>query len=253
MNLRQYILTNNECYQRGSKITIKKLMVHSTATPNVSANFFAKAWNVFRPNGSQVCVHAFCDDKEIVQTLPWNHRAWHCGGTANNYAISVEMCEPKNYNDAAYFKKAKQNMIELFAYLCRKYNLSVNDIISHKEGHALGIASNHGDPDHWWKYMNYTMDDFRRDVAKRLQGTIIQSGTFVVTASAIKIRKQPSLKGKYIGVCYHKGSTVNYDQCVIKEGYKWISWIGNSGNRRWMAAGEVDSKGNIIHPYGVFR
>lgn len=47
----------------------------------------------------------------------------------------------------------------------------MQDIVSHAEGHALGIASNHADPDHLWRGlgMDYNMDDFRRDVAERLE------------------------------------------------------------------------------------
>ena len=31
--------------------------------------------------------------------------------------------------------------------------------------HSQGVASDHGDPDHWWKFVGYTMNDFRADVA----------------------------------------------------------------------------------------
>ena len=31
---------------------------------------------------------------DIYQTLPWNHRGWHGGGSSNNTHIGVEMCEP---------------------------------------------------------------------------------------------------------------------------------------------------------------
>ena len=39
-------------------------------------------------------------------------------------------------------------------------------ILSHKEGHARGIATNHGDPEHLWNglHMGYTMDGFRKAV-----------------------------------------------------------------------------------------
>ena len=53
--------------------------------------------------------------------------------------------------------------------LCKEYNLDPladGVIVSHKEGHARGIASNHGDPEHLWKQlgMGYTMDTFRKAV-----------------------------------------------------------------------------------------
>lgn len=165
MEIKQNFLVNNECYKVGRTIKVTKLMVHSTACPNVSAADFAKAWNTPRPADRQVCVHAFVDDKEIIQTLPWNYRGWHCGGSGNDNMIGVEMCEPADYSDKAYFDAAIKNMIELYAHLCKEYGLTANDIISHKEGHSQGVASNHGDPNHWWKFVGYTMNDFRADVA----------------------------------------------------------------------------------------
>lgn len=45
---------------------------------------------------ARACVHGFIDgnDGTIYQTLPWNHRGWHGGGSSNNTHIGVEMCEP---------------------------------------------------------------------------------------------------------------------------------------------------------------
>lgn len=57
--------------------------------------------------------------------------------------------------------------------LCKEYGLNpLTDIISHKEGHAKGIASNHGDPEHLWKGlgMSYTMDTFRQAVKAAMAG-----------------------------------------------------------------------------------
>ena len=45
MEIKQNFLINNECYKAGGTIKVTKLMVHSTACPNVSAAGFAKAWN----------------------------------------------------------------------------------------------------------------------------------------------------------------------------------------------------------------
>jgi hypothetical protein len=48
----------------------------------------------------------------------------------------------------------------------------MTQIISHKEGAEKGIASNHGDPEHYWDGlgMGYTMDGFRRDVKNKMEG-----------------------------------------------------------------------------------
>ena len=184
MDLIQSILTNNPCYKAGKKITIKGLMLHSVGCPQPNAETFVKKWN--NVESSRACVHAFIDGNsgKIYQTLPWNHRAWHCGGTANNTHIGVEMCEPAclKYTGGASFscsdsekamevvKRTYEAAVELFAFLCKQYGLNPLEdgvIISHKEGHDRGLASGHGDPEHLWKGLRsgYTMDTFRQAVA----------------------------------------------------------------------------------------
>ena len=187
MKIVENILIQNPCYQAGRKITVKGLMLHSVGCPQPSASVFIKQWN--QANYRSACVHAFIDanDGMVHQTLPWNYRGWHCGGSANNTHIGVEMCEPACIRYTAGSNFACSNMaaakvvaertykaaVELFACLCKKYNLDPKAegvIISHREGSVRGIASNHGDPEHLWTQlgMGYTMDGFRREVAAAL-------------------------------------------------------------------------------------
>ena len=58
--------------------------------------------------------------------------------------------------------------------LCEEYGLNPladGVIISHKEGHTRGIASNHGDPEHLWKQLglSFTMDTFRKAVKREME------------------------------------------------------------------------------------
>ncbi len=168
MKLQTTYITKNDCYKAGQTITPKGIMVHSTATPGVMAQAWFDRWN---RAGTDVAVHAFLDDKVVCQHLPWNHRAWHCAKSGNNTHISFEMCEPTDWKtNKKYFKDCYQNAVDLCVYLCQKFGLTEKNIVGHKEGYSLGIASNHGDPDHWWKHFGYTMDTFRKDVKKKLAG-----------------------------------------------------------------------------------
>lgn len=188
MELVQSILTNNPCYKAGKKITVKGLMLHSVGCPQPNAETFVKRWN--NPESSRACVHAFIDGNsgKVYQTLPWDHRAWHCGGGANSTHIGVEMCEPSclRYTGGASFTCSDREAamavinrtygaaVKLFAYLCREYALDPladGVIISHKEGHGRGLASGHADPDHLWKGMQcgYSMDTFREAVAAAMK------------------------------------------------------------------------------------
>lgn len=97
MNIRQYYLTQNPIYKAGLKFVPKGIMVHSTAAPGVMAADFIDRWN--KPTVEK-CVHAFVDDKEVIQCLPWDVRGVHCGvayeggPSANRTHLSFEMCEP---------------------------------------------------------------------------------------------------------------------------------------------------------------
>lgn len=80
-----------------------------------------------------------------------------------------------------------------------------------------------------------------------------ESATFYPNTT-LKIRKAPSLKGVDTGLYYTNGMHVQYDGFVNREGYCWISWISAStGERRWMACGELNQKGYNTSPYGVFK
>ena len=181
MNLRKLILTENACYKAGKKITVKGIMVHSTGANNpwlkryigpddglLGKNQYNNHWNTYHPGGREVCVHGFIGklaDGTIAtyQCLPWNHRGWHAGGSANNTHIGFEICED-GLTDASYFKKVYQEAVELCAHLCKEYGLTEKNIICHSEGYRQGVASNHGDVMHWFPRHGKSMDTFRADV-----------------------------------------------------------------------------------------
>lgn len=185
MNLYKLILTNNACYKAGKTITPKGIMVHSTGANNpnlkryvgpddglLGKNQSNNHWNQDKPDGRQVCVHAFIgklEDGSIAtyQTLPWNHRGWHAGGSANDTHIGFEICED-GLTDASYFSAVYKEAVELCVYLCILYGLTEKEIICHSEGYKLGIASNHGDVMHWFPKHGKSMDAFRADVRKLL-------------------------------------------------------------------------------------
>lgn len=169
MEIKVRYFTKNDSINNGRRNTLKGIMVHSTATPGVMAADWFDRWNV---SGLGKSVHAFVDDREAWQYMPWDRRAAHAGGSANDTHISFEICEPTNWQtDAAYFSAAYKNAVELAAELCKEFGLDPEkDIISHAEGYAIGIASNHSDVGHWFPKFNKTMNDFRNDV-KRLCDT----------------------------------------------------------------------------------
>ena len=203
MTVRQQMAVRNDCYRRNQAEMGKApadrdsryaryyqgprgVMVHSTGANNPNLRRYVQPddgilgvnpndndWN--RP-GLDVAVHAFIGltqtgDVAAYQILPWEYRAWHCGGDANDTHVSFEICEDA-LNDRAYLDQTYQVAMELTAELCRKFGLdplAPGVVIDHAEGAELGIASNHADVDHWWSRFGVTMDDFRAGVAQLLQ------------------------------------------------------------------------------------
>lgn len=184
MKIIESFVTKNPCYRAARKLTVTGLMLHSVGAPQPKAEVFVR--NFDRTN-AQTCVHGFIDGNSgtLYQTLPWNYKAWHCGGSGNDNYIGIEMCEPatirytggSTFVDNNYKESRKvvwttyQSAVEIFACLCEMFELNpMMDIISHAEGHKKGIASNHGDPEHVWKKYGLTMDGFRADVKRAMEG-----------------------------------------------------------------------------------
>lgn len=188
MNIVESFVTRNKCYQVAAPLYPQGIMLHSVGCPQPNASVFVNNYNQYQPGGQSVCVHGFIQrDGTYYQTLPYNIRAWHCGGAANSTHIGIEMTEPAsivytggaNWRDLdpeateAHLRGTYAAAVELFAQLCNTYGfdpLEDGVIISHAEGAARGLASNHGDPTHLWRAFGLTMDGFRQDVYNTMHG-----------------------------------------------------------------------------------
>lgn len=184
-------LTKNECYSsQVGKVGVKPvgIVVHSTGVNNpnlkryvapddgrIGANKYGNSWN--RPNVEK-CVHAIIGrDKDGVvctyQLLPLNICAWGVGrGSKGSYNydpvyLQFEICEDA-LDDEAYYSQVMSEAKELCARWCKEFNIPIENVVSHREAHARGYASNHGDIDHWLKVFGDDMNGFREDVKNLL-------------------------------------------------------------------------------------
>lgn len=176
MQIIQAFVTQNPLYQKYTKIPVRKLVLHSVGCPQPSAAVFARQWQTAR-----YFAHAVLQaDGTVYQVAPWDCRLMHVGA-ANAYSIGVEMTEPDciRYTGGATFVCSDRaralaqvtgtynTAVVLFAWLCQRFGLDPNkDIISHAEASAMGIGTDHADPEHLWRQlgMGCTMDGFRQDV-----------------------------------------------------------------------------------------
>lgn len=184
MEIKQCYLTKNDCYKSGRTIKPVGIVVHSTGANNPNLRRYVQPddgllgnnpnHNDWNRSGLDVCVHAFIGkDKNgvvrVYQTLPWNYRCWGCGsgkfGSYNNTHIQFEICEDA-LTDKVYYQQVMQAAKELCAYLCKKYHISIDNVVSHHGAHLQGYASNHSDCDNWLNRFGDNMTKFRADIDK---------------------------------------------------------------------------------------
>lgn len=157
------------------------VIIHSTGANNPNLKRYVNApeicgenpyRNYFDRADSDVCPHAVIGlDKSgevrAAKLLPWNVCCWGCGSGSKgsyNYApayIQIEIAEDA-LNDRAYFEEAFGLAVQLCQRLMKNYpSILPENVISHKEAHARGYASNHGDPEHWLARFGKDMNWFR--------------------------------------------------------------------------------------------
>jgi len=194
----QIFLTNNDCYKDGWAMIPQGIVVHSTGCNNPSIKRYVQPddgiiglnsnGNDWNHPGIEKCVSAFVgkDKNGNVtgrQTLPWNMCTWGCGrGKVGSYNypatkthpndkpfIQFEMCEDDLTNED-YFNKVMDYATDLCAYLCKTFSLPLNNIVSHKEAAAQGMASSHSDPENWLSKFGKDMNWFRKIVKDKMDG-----------------------------------------------------------------------------------
>lgn len=106
-----------------------------------------------------------------------------------------------------------------------------------------------------WFYPNYdeSVQNTQEVSSEAVEGKLKdEDGTMVVTVSAVNVRTAPSTSAEVVAV-YDNGEEFHYDSVYSAEGYIWVSYIGQSGERRYVAAGVANSSGNAnVEPYGTF-
>ena len=77
-----------------------------------------------------------------------------------------------------------------------------------------------------------------------------ETGTFTVEVPALNVRASAGLAGEIVAV-YTAGQEINYDGWLDNDGYIWITYIGASGNRRYVAVGQSEN-GQRVTDFGSF-
>lgn len=134
MKVTTNLLTPNKMSRPQTPLTkVKKIVIHYVANPMSSAlanrNYFNNLKDQTKVYASS---HYIIDlDGDIIQCIPDNEVAYHAGNyQVNLESIGIENCHPKA--DGKFNKETLDSLIELCAYLCKKYSLDpLKDVIRH--------------------------------------------------------------------------------------------------------------------------
>lgn len=180
--------TKNDCYKTaGKRGSIVGLIVHTPAVIDQGAIIKAlsgsgggwfKRWN---KAGIKKLADGVIDDTGVYDFAPHTLACWHIGTAyGNSHFIGYELCETLSRSD---FAKTWNNAVEHYANLCKQYGLTEKNIYGHCEAHARGWASNHSDPEPYFRRFGKNMNNFREDVKKKLSGQNTSTSTNTGTAA----------------------------------------------------------------------
>ncbi|NQG97762.1 PlySs2 family phage lysin [Streptococcus suis] len=114
----------------------------------------------------------------------------------------------------------------------------------------------------------YSAASYRQQVVHYITppGTITQSaphiagsrsyrekGTMIVTVDALNVRRAPNTSGEVVAT-YTKGKSFANDTVIIDvNGYVWVSYIGRSGKRNYVATGATKDGKRFGPAWGTFK
>lgn len=76
-----------------------------------------------------------------------------------------------------------------------------------------------------------------------------QHGNAEVLVNTLNVRTAPSLSAEVVAQ-YHKGEVIyNYDYVYDRDGYRWVRYVGSSGNYRYIAVRDLSDNHRLCNCY----
>jgi len=119
-------------------MTPQFITVHNTANDAPAANEISYMIG----NNNQVSYHVAVDDKEVIQAIPFNRNAWHCGDgggstdpnalkKGNRLSIGIEICYSKS--GGVRYGVAEENAVQYVAKLLKQFGWGIERVKKHRD------------------------------------------------------------------------------------------------------------------------
>ena len=156
------LLTVNE-YSRPGIATdgVRGVVVHYTANPGSTAQNNRDYFESLKDTGENQVSSNFIIglDGEIIQCIPTNEIAY-ASNNRNNDTVSIECCHPDE--SGAFQEVTYQSLVELVAFLCGKFNLTMDNVIRHYDVTGKDCPKYFVEHEDAW-------NAFKEDVAKYIE------------------------------------------------------------------------------------
>ena len=161
-NIRKAYATNGHGSLPASHVAY--IVIHETANPGATAQNHHDYW----VNNPDYAVHAVCDWKEIINTVPYDRLCWHVGN-ANGWTSGIEVCHATNKAD---FQKAWDNALHWTREMMARFNLPASRVVSHDYCSRTWGGSDHTDPIDYFAEFGKTWKDFIAELGLKVDGIL---------------------------------------------------------------------------------
>lgn len=121
------ILSKNHRLRVGGNYANSSITIHGTGNPKSTAQN-ERDWLDNPSNNRSACWHYVVDESMIIQAVPDEEEAWHCGEQAGNRtSISIEICESGDR------RKTLENAAEFVAMKLKYFGWGIEQIMMHND------------------------------------------------------------------------------------------------------------------------
>ncbi|MEC2134681.1 N-acetylmuramoyl-L-alanine amidase family protein [Bacillus subtilis] len=217
-------------------MTAEYITFHNTAN-DASAN---NEISYMRNNNETVSYHFAVDDKEVVQGLPTNRSAFHCGdgeyGTGNRKSIGVEVCYSNSGGER--YRKAEALAIKFIAQLLKERGWGVDRVKKHQDWSGKYCPHRVLDEGRWNAVKAAIAAELKAlggntssSSSKPPTKVVKTNGSYVkntVIADSLNVRTQRNANSSIV-LTLPKGSTVQYQKGSTQNGWGYIKYTNSKG------------------------
>ncbi|UGO51062.1 endolysin [Bacillus phage vB_BanS_Nate] len=176
-----------------NSMTAEYITIHNTYN-DASAN---NEVQYMITNSNATSFHFAIDDFEVVQGIPTNRNAWHCGdgnGNGNRKSIGVEICYSMSGGDR--YRKAEALAIKFVAQLLRERGWGIDRVKKHQDWSGKYCPHRILDEGRWQAVLNAIKAELNG--GGTTQPPTSSTGVVKVVTTGLNLRTQPNASAPII-------------------------------------------------------